>query len=114
MSKSKRRWQARQGDVHIERIEKLPKLGEEIARERGAVVLAHGEATGHAHQIRAPGVCQLRAEGIHGHAVLRVSEEIVDMVHEEHGAIPIAPGNYEVTRQCEWDWEMERANNVAD
>lgn len=43
----------RQGDVLVLRAPPRVKTGESIPRERGNVVLAHGEATGHAHIIGA-------------------------------------------------------------
>ena len=51
--------QLRQGDILIERLERLPDgfgIGDEPgeAAEARAVVLAAGEATGHAHRLRAP------------------------------------------------------------
>ncbi len=47
-------WQCRQGDVFLERVE-APAVGKEIARDaQGRIVLAHGEATGHAHVVRHP------------------------------------------------------------
>ena len=46
--------QYRQGDVLISSIEEstIPKDATDIAREDGAIVLATGDATGHAHAIR--------------------------------------------------------------
>jgi hypothetical protein len=41
----------RQGDVLIVPIEKLPADLEPVAREGRSIVLARGEATGHAHVI---------------------------------------------------------------
>jgi hypothetical protein len=43
--------QFRQGDVLLERIDKLPKNLKPVSHEKGFVVLAHGEVTGHAHTI---------------------------------------------------------------
>ena len=41
----------RQGDVLIIPVAKLPDCLEPMKRERGRVILAHGEVTGHAHAI---------------------------------------------------------------
>lgn len=41
----------RQGDVLIIPVKNFPEQCEPVARENGQVVLAHGEATGHAHVI---------------------------------------------------------------
>jgi hypothetical protein len=102
----------RQGDVLIRRVRALPKdRGAEIARDdRGRLILAAGEATGHHHAIDAlaarlfrgekPGVCYL------------LLEEPATLGHEEHAPIALAPGNYEVIRQREYSPEAIR--NVAD
>jgi hypothetical protein len=46
----------RQGDVLLIRVDSLPTGLREIPRDRGRVVLAYGETTGHAHAIEAPSV----------------------------------------------------------
>ncbi len=104
-------WCVRQGDVLIVRDDEASGT-DEIKREDSAVVLAYGEATGHKHQIRAPGVCHLRAEGIHAHTVLRVDCETVDLVHEEHATIAIPKGTYRVVIQQEYAPDEYR--NVMD
>jgi len=99
----------RQGDVLIRRIDKLPG-GErvEVAPVNGRVVLAEGEATGHAHAVRAVGVA-LCMYGIQ--RILEVQRESV-LEHEEHADIVLPPGNYEVVRQREYTPEAIR--QVAD
>lgn len=78
---------ARQGDVLLLRTTKLvPAKANELPREGDAVVLAHGGVTGHKHQIKGPNVALLRIEGA-AWDVLRVTEGIVDLVHEEHATI---------------------------
>ena len=106
----------RQGDVLIQRIDpsQLPKKTEEIPREAGRVVLAHGEVTGHAHAIRDPGVCFLRAEGTTDRFLQVVTTCLVE--HEEHstislggGATPENPALYRIRIQREWAGAISRA-----
>ena len=102
----------RQGDVLIVRDD-AAKGTEEIARdERGRVVLAAGEVTGHHHAIRNPNVCHLRAEGVSAYTVLRVNDEGALLEHEEHATIALPPGNYRVSIQREW--LGEESARVAD
>ncbi len=52
---------ARQGDVVLVRVDKLPEGLIETRRDRiGRIVLAHGEKSGHGHAIRDPHVMSLR------------------------------------------------------
>jgi hypothetical protein len=112
---TKKKWQARQGDVLIERRSgKASREGlREVPREDGGVVLAHGEVTGHKHQIRNPGVCELRNE-TSGERILVV--EVAGLLeHEEHvPPIEVGAGEYEVVQQCEYDWITEAGRVVAD
>jgi hypothetical protein len=56
----------RQGDVLIIPVYSVPGNLAPVARENGRIVLADGEATGHAHAIRAEGAAlfpRSRADG---------------------------------------------------
>lgn len=110
---SKRLEMVRQGDVLVFRSKAKTKNHVEVPREDGRVVLAHGEVTGHAHAIAEPGACLLRAEGV-SDRVLSVGQELVNLVHEEHGAIAIPRGEYVVRQQREYDWLEESSRVVAD
>lgn len=76
----------------------------EVPRENGRIILARGEASGHAHAIEDPSVRHFRDREVHlfkrddfisvpAPAVLR---------HEEHGPITIMPGVYRVVRQRQY------------
>ena len=86
----------RQGDVLIVPVKSIPKAIEPVEREGGRVVLAHGEVTGHMHQLRGATVARYRDDG--GHEYLSVGAPD-PLVHEEHSAIPVAPGDYELAQQ---------------
>jgi len=112
--------QFRQGDVLVERVETL--VVKTKASDR--VILAHGEVTGHAHEVREPELASIAevheawrllgdlpdAGPMTRHA-LKVNAQ-TEVVHQEHGKIPVARGNYRVTRQREYSPEAIR--NVAD
>jgi hypothetical protein len=84
----------------------IPKTAKKIALRP----LALGEKTGHHHSLMAdPGVELAEAvemfEGKDGEIYVRIHEEGVRLVHQEHKAHHIAPGDYQVTIQQEnSDW----------
>lgn len=103
----------RQGDVLLVPVDALP-VGV-VARPRGPgrLVLAQGEATGHAHVIAEPG-CELSVLPVTRERFLSVLAEAgVTLAHEEHGPIAVAPGLYEVHRQREYQ-PRRPARWVAD
>lgn len=78
-------------------VRALPPAGRDA---RGRLVLALGEATGHAHAIPGPGALlrdpdPLRPDHLHLPSGGRV-------VHEEHAAISLPAGWYRVVRQREY------------
>lgn len=104
--------QYRQGDVLIERIAQRPDGLKPVERDKGRLVLAYGEVTGHAHVVE--GEAELfAAEDLQemDDRFLRVEKE-AQVVHEEHGTIPLPPGDYRVRRQREYS--PERIRQVAD
>jgi hypothetical protein len=103
----------RQGDVLIVPLEStLPFDGEGIAPaevrglspvardERGRLVLALGEVTGHCHAVVGPGDLYRPADPL-APAWLHVPSG-ARVVHEEHGAVSLPRGWYRVVRQREY------------
>lgn len=92
-------------------------------REAGRIILAHGESTGHQHEVMGPDTDQIPPaqffEEPSGRRVLLVERPCV-LTHQEHGSItldpahpqqvrqgdvlltPIGDGAWEVTRQREY------------
>jgi hypothetical protein len=103
--------QLQQGDVTLKRIDAIPK-GERthIKRTARGLVLAEGEATGHAHTIE-----EADAE------LIQIGERMIlklltqaTIVHEEHKPVTLEPGIYEVGRVREYDYFQQMARRVAD
>lgn len=107
---------ARQGDVLICACDPAEADGlAEVPRDaNGRTILAHGEATGHAHAILSNRAVLLAPDGrMSGRMILMLADgEPAELVHEEHGAIAIPAGSYRVTRQREYSPEALRY--VAD
>lgn len=109
----------RQGDVLIKKTRKAPSAAAKPITDRGRIILAYGEVTGHAHEVitTAPPVvgdpvpAQQLFEEPDGTRLLVVRGPAV-LRHEEHAPLTIAEGTYEVIRQVEYTPEAIR--NVAD
>jgi hypothetical protein len=106
--------QFRQGDVFIEKVDSIPDGVDEVPREEGSVVLAHGEATGHRHQISDTGATLFvgKDKAANQDRFLRVLRP-VSLRHEEHAKIDLTPGLYRVRRQREWS-DSDEPRVVAD
>lgn len=90
----------RQGDVLLIRCSRKPHqtLVLQLA-DRGRLILAYGEVTGHAHVLDAA-LAEL-FEDRAGRLFLKAAVG-ASVRHEEHGAIALRPGWYEVRRQREY------------
>jgi hypothetical protein len=94
----------RQGDVLLVPVSgaEVPATAVPAPRDRsGRMILARGEATGHAHVIVGPDVILLADRD----DIDRLFIKIVTrgrVVHEEHGAISVPAGTYRVVRQREY------------
>jgi hypothetical protein len=104
--------QVRQGDVFLRRIGALPVGAKPIARDKGQVILAYGEVTGHSHRVVDKyGTAQLY-QGEGGVRYMTI-DELTEVVHEEHGTVTVEPGVYELPPQMEWD-DSKEPRQVAD
>ena len=99
----------RQGDVLIIPVKSIPTGSKKVERDRGRVVLAHGEATGHAHTLLERNVTMFEKDMAR---FIEITGGGATVVHEEHGAVNLDSGFYEVRRQREYSPEAIR--NVAD
>ncbi len=102
MTKSQQQKVYRQGDVLIVAVESLPAKLDPVARDKGRVVLAYGEVTGHAHAIKAKGAALFRDPKLAAIFMLVSADGPVALEHEEHDTITLPPGNYEVRHQREY------------
>ena len=110
----------RQGDVLLQPVSKLPADCTEVPLDKGRIVLAYGEVTGHYHRIEDhiadPRPAQRAAEiadaviarakarlliAPSGERYLEVVETVT-LRHEEHTAHTIPPGIYKLPQQVEY------------
>ncbi len=92
----------RHGDVLIASVQTIPA----DARQRRDVTLARGEVTGHSHRVEAPDTADLWQ--IDGQLFLRVVADSARIVHDEHKAITLPRGVYQVWMQREYSPEAIR------
>ena len=102
---------ARQGDVLLFRVAKLPKGAKDVTPKNGDVILALGEVTGHAHRIKQTEKPSARLFDVGAERYLQIAERVA-LTHEEHSAIFLETGVY---RQA-FQYEEKRAEirRVAD
>ncbi len=99
----------RQGDVLLEPVNSIPGNLKLIKRDKGRVILAYGEVSGHAHAFAEKRVKQFGAPTINVHApapsdvtYLEVQEAMAALKHDEHAPIAVPMGLYRVRRQREY------------
>ena len=92
----------RQGDVLLLPIKAMPKRVTPVQREHGRVVLAQGEATGHAHAIKNARATLFRDPGTSDVFMHVGGNASVALEHEEHDSIDVPPGLYQIIRQREY------------
>ncbi|WP_425613824.1 hypothetical protein NA78x_003668 [Anatilimnocola sp. NA78] len=85
----------RHGDVLIQKVGKIPATKKRLKHR----TLAHGELTGHSHQIREKDATLWQAAT---ELFLEVQTDFVTVVHQEHAPIEIPRGLYRVWRQREY------------
>jgi hypothetical protein len=100
--------QFRQGDVLIETVKEIPAKANKLQLPK-RIVLAEGEATGHAHVLSAPEVQLFERNGVL-FAMIGNAGGVV--CHEEHAPVTLEKGAYRIRRQREYSPEAIR--NVAD
>jgi hypothetical protein len=101
-------FQIRQGDVLVSQVESIPEGATVVPADRGRVILAYGEVTGHAHQIAEPVVVGAELLSVSGQVdrYLRMRSG-GRLVHEEHSEIAVPAGTYRVRIQVEWSDALE-------
>ena len=97
----------RQGDVILKSVDSVS------GEKQDNLVLATGEATGHAHRI-IKGEAELYRNVAAGLLFLRVLSESAELFHEEHESIILPYGDWEIKQQREWNWFIEETRNVKD
>ena len=88
----------RQGDVLLVEVDEIPEEATAESRS-GRIVLAWGEATGHAHAIHE------RDARTFTHAGERflLTKSKAQLIHEEHGPIDLPEGTWRVVIQREYE-----------
>jgi hypothetical protein len=92
----------RQGDILLVPVSEAPATAAPVEAENGRLILARGEVTGHHHSIAmSERVALFREDGSGGGLFLFASGP-VSLEHQEHTALAVEPGAYEVRQQIQW------------
>ncbi len=102
--------QIQHGDVLLKKVTRLPKGCEQVKARNGRLVIAEGEATGHSHTIVADRAILYELKGELYVEVL----EPVTIEHQEHKALPIPEGIYQIGRVKEHDYIADMERQVRD
>lgn len=97
-----------QGDVTFIPVKAFPKSVKRITDG----VIAKGETTGHSHRVGTLESAELYE--MEGKMFLKVGDEGVSIVHEEHAPVTLDPGNYEIHIDQSFDYSAQALRNVAD
>ena len=101
----------RQGDVLIAKIDAIPIAALPTPYEYNHAVLAHGEVTGHKHQL-VQDEAQLFA--MNDNMFLRIVTPVGYVRHEEHSPIALKQGDYQVIKQREASDNDDKPKAVLD
>jgi len=103
----------RQGDVLLIPVDNIPDGTRTVARDdRGRLVLAEGEVTGHAHAIVDEAAELVTADEAAELYLLVHGTDPVALLHEEHATVQVPPGKYE--RRILREYAPEEIRQVAD
>ncbi len=102
--------QIQQGDVLIRKAHIDLTDAKNIKRKNGAIILAEGEATGHAHRIFDVNALFFEKDG----KFYLKNDKSVIVQHEEHEPITIEPGIWEVGQVREKNWLSGMISKVVD
>jgi len=112
--KNKKMKLLRNGDVILYPItqEEFNKAKGELIENKGSLVLAYGETTGHKHLLTAERMEIKKAED--GRFYLAVQSE-GKLSHEEHGTLVVGPQTfYKQLQEKEMDWFSKSVRLVID
>lgn len=102
-----------QGDVLIYSNAQIPQDAEEVNPVNGRLILAEGETTGHAHAIVLADYPNSKLFKTSSGTFLRIHDPVI-LKHEEHNAVEIASGDYQVKIVQELDPFSEEIRAVQD
>lgn len=99
-----------QGDVLINKIDKLPDNAIKDKIKKGKWIIAEGEATGHCHAIAEKEAIVYLKEG----KKYVITKQGFNITHQEHKPITVDPGVYEIGIIREYDPFEDLIRRVQD
>lgn len=103
--------QFRQGDILLRAITAIPTGAKAVRCDSTRVIIAEGELSGHTHAFPAARVRRFE-DSESGQSFLAIGKGGSALQHDEHAAIEVPSGFFEVVRQREY--QPRRTRLVAD
>lgn len=102
----------RHGDVNLLPVKEIPKEAKKEAEGKERTI-ALGEATGHHHTLYGSVPNAIIAYGFDEQRYIEITEP-VELKHQEHKALTICPGYYEIKIEREFDYFEKSSRKVLD
>lgn len=96
----------RQGDIMLIEVNNIPKIAVEEKINKQTIVLAEGEATGHAHKIDNKNAALFIDKKKQQLYIILTQPN--ELIHDEHGKIDMPIGKFKVIRKREYTPEAIR------
>jgi hypothetical protein len=103
----------RQGDVLLRKVDSKPVSVKKVENDKGRVILAYGEVTGHAHAISPKEAELYVSEDQRRFLEVCFGMEAV-LTHEEHDKVTLPVGTYEVIMPREFSVLSQMSRQVQD
>ena len=97
-----KKFQARQGDVFVKKVKSMPEGLNPVPLDKGRVILAYGEVTGHMHSLDSEN-CKLFVCPDTAQRFLEITSYDA-LTHDEHDSIRLGAGIYKVIQQREYNY----------
>lgn len=106
--------QVQQGDIILEKVDRLPEGCKKVKRDKRGIIFAEGEVSGHYHGCTSECVEEMISPDGKRY-YLNSGNKPEAIAHQEHGNVVIAPGVWlDLNGVKEYDYFLEMERKVVD